>query len=192
MQARDCAYPAPGSAQPAKQLWSLPSLPPPLPSSPLVFLSVGKPRAQVPTTRHTPSGFCPCRICRTIGLAWPMQSSTSREVTCLLPLTVLLPLLLACAALPLADALGAPAVLLLPLLLGPLLLLLLLPMSRPTPMGCTHRPFSGVLSSILPPIASNFRRACSEGRLSVHQVAASGCMPGAGSIGNVSATPMHK
>mmetsp|Transcript_57321 Transcript_57321/g.115046 ORF Transcript_57321/g.115046 Transcript_57321/m.115046 type:complete len:221 (+) Transcript_57321:245-907(+) len=38
-----------------------------------------KPLAHVPTTRHTPSGLCPSRTWRTMGLAWPMASITSRE-----------------------------------------------------------------------------------------------------------------
>mmetsp|Transcript_37863 Transcript_37863/g.93773 ORF Transcript_37863/g.93773 Transcript_37863/m.93773 type:complete len:210 (+) Transcript_37863:1305-1934(+) len=38
------------------------------------------PLAHDPTTRHTPSGFCPCRACRTTGLPNPMQSTTRRAV----------------------------------------------------------------------------------------------------------------
>ena len=48
--------------------------------SALAFAAGSNPRAHDPTTRHTPSGFCPCRCCRTMGDPNPMQSTTSRAV----------------------------------------------------------------------------------------------------------------
>ena len=49
------------------------------------FADSSNPRAQAPTTKHTPSGFWPHLACLTIGDAKPMQSTTSLAVIALGP-----------------------------------------------------------------------------------------------------------
>ena len=67
----------------------------------------GTPPAQPPTTRQTPSACWRPRICFTMGLQWPMQSSTRRAlISVRVPLPPLpLPLLwLACTGTMLMSA----------------------------------------------------------------------------------------
>ena len=72
-----------GSPSPATPLdWSKtpPWTPTPRNATSAAPVAGSNPRAHDPTTRHTPSGFCPCRCCRTMGDPKPMQSTTSRAV----------------------------------------------------------------------------------------------------------------